>query len=71
MCVCYIYNGGTLWLVIHRILLGHPNDTYDWLLIYTIYTMVDLCVYICIFTITTTDNKYNHQSNRQKQTFNS
>ena len=35
-CACYIRicTGGALWWAIYRILIGHPSDTYDWLLIY-------------------------------------
>ena len=50
VCVLYIYNGGTLWWAIYRILIGHLSDTHDRLFIHTIYT-----------TITDTHNiTYNH-----------
>ena len=29
MCVLYIYNGGSLWEAIYRLLIGHPSDTHD------------------------------------------
>ena len=38
MLLWYKYNGCALWWAIYRILIGHQSDTYDWLLIYIIYT---------------------------------
>ena len=38
----YMYScGGAPWWAIYRIQIGHPSGTYDWLLIYIIYTKVD------------------------------
>ena len=30
-CVLHIHNGGSLWMAIYRILIGHLSDTQDWL----------------------------------------
>ena len=54
MHICYTYNGGALWWATNRILISLKSDTYDWLLLYTIYTKADLCAYIHTFTIAMT-----------------
>ena len=45
--VLYTYNGGALWWAIYRVPVVQLHDSYDWLFIYTVYTMADVCAYIC------------------------
>ena len=51
-----IYNGGALWWAIYMILIGHMGATYDLLPMNFIYTVADVCTYMCIFTIITIHN---------------
>ena len=72
MCALYIYNGGTIWWSIYRIPIGHMSATYEWLLMYTIYTVDDATAYIhilkmiithTILLLVTNKNKKKKQNN--------
>ena len=42
------YSGIELWWAIYGIWIGHVRDTYDYLYIYIIFTMTDICGYGCV-----------------------